>query len=146
MNLIDFKRNLEKIKNGNESFVFSLSEGADDLIFKEVEERLKLTIPDKTKEFYRFHNGFKTLQPDFELFSIENWILLENKEIHFATFDNKIKVYLKSSIINSANQWTIITHDPEYKITLTMGSFWSNKIWKWLRYERAIWCDEFKKE
>ena len=61
MNLIDFKRNLEKIKNANESFVFSLSEGADDLIFKEVEERLKLTIPDKTKEFYKYHNGFKTV-------------------------------------------------------------------------------------
>lgn len=146
MNIEDFKQNLQKLRGTKKNFIFSLSDGTDDLTFKRVEETLRVNIPDKTKEFYTLHNGFKTLNPDFELLPIEGWTSLENGKIHFATFDNNLKIYYKSSKINSANQWTINAYKSDYEITLSMSSFWSNKIWHWLKNERHIWTDEFWKE
>lgn len=146
MNLKDFKQNLQKVKDSNEKFTFSFGDKAGNETFEKVEKALGISIPDKTKEFYRFHNGFITHQPDFELLPLENWTCIEKDKIHLATFDNEIKIYFESSKINSANQWTINTHKTDYVITLSMSSFWSNKIWHWLKNERKIWKDEFWKE
>lgn len=145
MNLKDFNQNLQKVKETKELFVFSLLKGADNLVFEKVEKKLGVSIPEKTKEFYKFHNGFKTHQPHFELLPVENWTSIGKGKIHFATFDNEIKIYFESSKINSANQWSINTQKTDYEITLSMRSFWSNKIWHWLRSERTIWKDEFWK-
>ncbi|PKQ64514.1 hypothetical protein BZG02_06840 [Labilibaculum filiforme] len=146
MNLKDFKLNLQKVKDSNEKFTFSLWDKAGKETFEQVEKALGISISDKTKEFYRFHNGFKTHQPDFELLRLENWSILENDKIHFATFDKDLKVYFDTKELNQADSWSIINPQDNYVLTLTMSSFWSNKIWHWLKTERQIWKDEFWKE
>jgi hypothetical protein len=145
MKLEHFKKNLQKNQDLKSEFSFSISKGASNLNFKQVEEKLNISIPEKTKEFYLIHNGFKTNQPDFELLSLDNWSKSKNEQIHFATFDSDIKVCFNTENINSANQWTIINQDSKYEITLSMSSFWSNKIWHWLRNEKKIWNDEYWK-
>ncbi len=145
MNLEHFKLNLEKISQTNEKFTFSIQTGAKQADFDNAEKQLQVNIPNKIKDFFVVHNGFNTNEPCFELLPIDNWMYLAKNKIHFATFDNQIKVYFDTSKLNSANQWTIKTYDTDYAITLTLSSFWSNKIWHWLKFQRKVWQAEFWK-
>ena len=63
--------------------------------------------------------------------------------IHFATFDNLHKVYFKITECNQAGEWTILTTNDNYEITLTISSFWSNKIWHWIEQDKKIWVDNW---
>jgi hypothetical protein len=40
-----------------------------------------------------------------------------------------------------SNQWDIVASNG-YRITFTMASFWTTKIWAWVEKRRAIWQDE----
>jgi hypothetical protein len=143
MDLSDIKQNLEIIKNTNPDFDFVLGNLANDSDYDLVEKEYSIEIPEKTKEFFYRFNGLSTKNPDFEILPISKWKIEEIGLIHFATFDNRIKVGFDTSRINSADQWTIINIDTNYELTLTMSSFWSNKIWHWLKKKNEIWRDKY---
>jgi len=63
--------------------------------------------------------------------------------MHFATFDNNIKIHFDIKTLNNANEWSILNKKSDYEITKTISSFWSNKIWQWLEKEKKIWDDDW---
>ncbi len=97
------------------------------------------------EKFYSSINGLKTSNPDFEILPIEKWNSAESDLIHFATFDKDLKAYFDTKELNQADSWSIINPKDNYVLTLTMSSFWSNKIWHWIEKKREIWKDEFWK-
>lgn len=143
MKLTDLKTNLEKIKSKDQDFDFQLNEGANNETFKSVEKRLGVSIPEKVKIFFRNFNGLSTINPDLQILPIEDWTREENGFIHFSTFNRQVKIHFDSKEINPADQWTITNPAADYDLTLTMSSFWSNKIFHWIRDQKEIWNDVF---
>jgi hypothetical protein len=85
------------------------------------------------------------LNPNFEIIKL-NELKVENSLVHFATFDNNKQICFEIENLNEAQEWNIIEKETKYKLTLTISSFWSNKIWKWLENEKKIWKDAFWKK
>lgn len=143
MNLIDMQKTLERIKTKNLNFEFILNEATSSKLFEKVENQLGLTIPEKTKHFYKVFNGLKTQNPQLTVFAIEDWKKNTDGLIHFATFNNSAEIFFDTRRLNQADQWTITNPASNYEITLSMSSFWSNKIWHWIKDQKEIWQDQF---
>ena len=141
MQIENFIQRLDKFGRTNDSFEYSLGKQVDNSSFETVEKKLNVKIPDKIKAFYFVANGLKTENPNFEIVELNSWTV-ENGLIHFATFDSSNKVYFVVEI-NQANEWTILNKEKEYEITLTISSFWSNKIWHWIEQNKRIWEDNW---
>lgn len=63
---------------------------------------------------------------------------------HFATLNGSEHSLLRVSRINEAEQWDIVAADG-FRVTLTMASFWSNRMWSWIgdsteRTSRHVSC------
>jgi len=143
MQIEDFIRRIKKneVKNKDFSYKFGKELSTNDFLI--IENKLDINIPTKIKEFYLAANGIHTRNPNFEIIEIDLWILY-SKYIHFATFDNSAKIYFDTSNLNAANEWSILNIKTDYKITLSISSFWSNKIWHWLEHKRKIWEDDWE--
>lgn len=139
MNLEQFINRLNKTQQSKEGFDFKLGKILHLNDFLRIENELKITIPEKIKDFYLVANGLKTVNPDFELIELDDW-KIDSGLIHFASFDTLNKVYFKISEINQAGEWTIFNYKDKYEITLTISSFWSNKIWHWIGQNKKIWA------
>ena len=61
--------------------------------------------------------------------------------LHFATLNGNEQLYFDVSRINEAKQWDIVTADG-FRVTLTMASFWSIRMWSWIEKMRPIWQPE----
>ena len=146
MKITDLNTTLNKFQEKNPQFEFKLESGADDSLIEQTQDRLGMQIPEKTKEFFKTFNGMTTRNPSLEILSIENWTKTAEGLIHFVTFDNAVKVYLDSTEVNQADQWTIVNPSQNYQITQSMSSFWSNKIWHWIKGQKEIWKEEFWKK
>ena len=73
-----------------------------------------------------------------EVFSLRNLEIYDEK-IVFAKFNGKHDLAFLSSNLNQAEQWDIVNASTGFLITLTMASFWSNKLVAWLRSGREIY-------
>jgi hypothetical protein len=142
MNLDDFIKQLEKTKSSTDGFDFCLGGKLEFESLSTFEKRNEIEIPLKIKEFMLVANGLKTFNPDFEIIDFNSWEF-RDRFIHFATFDKKHKIVFDTRKLNSANEWTILNEKDNYEITLTISSFWSNKIWHWLQQRHEIWTDNW---
>ena len=142
MQLNNFINRLDKIHQSNNAFEYKLGKLIQVSDIMDTEMRLKIVIPNRIKSFYLIANGLKTINPCFELIELNSWIV-DNGLIHFATFDNSNKIYFDIKHLNQANEWTILNKDSNYEITLTISSFWSNKIWHWIEQKKKIWSDNW---
>jgi hypothetical protein len=104
--------------------------------------QLGCELPEQICFFYRQMNGLKVEDPSFDILPIQELEVDESKTIHFATADGDRRICFDCSRLNEAGQWDIIDATSGYRITLTMASFWSNKIWKWIDRRRAFWVGE----
>lgn len=143
MNLQDLDKKLNKICSNSTDFSFTINPGLSDSDIENIQIKIGKQIPNKIKEFYKSINGFKTRNPDFEMFPMEKWINTDSELIHFSKFDNDNKVYFDTKEINQADSWSILNPQNNYVLTLTMSSFWSNKVWHWIENRREIWNDEY---
>lgn len=143
MNLIDFEKGLLKLKNKKQNFDYFINPRTDFVDFVSFEKENSLIIPEKIKEFYQIINGFETKNPLFEMLPLEKWIKNNDGFIHFATFNNCERIGFDTNRLNTANQWTIVNLANRFELTLSMSSFWSNKIWHWLKDQKKIWEDDF---
>ena len=142
MQLDNFTKRLDKMKTKNPLFNFRLGNPISLSDCTEIENKLHIEIPEKVKEFYQTTNGLITSNPDFEIIEIDSW-KIENESIHFATFNKINKVFFEISKLNNANEWIIINKENGYEITLSISSFWSNKIWHWIENKKMIWADNW---
>ncbi len=121
-------------------FSYRLEGGATRNGIDETENRLELTLPKQIKLFYSHFNGISVDDPGLTIFAVETLSFDATKRLHFATFDFRHNVYFDASKINVADQWNIVGED-NFLITHTMASFWSNKIWHWLKHRRSVWME-----
>ena len=142
MKLDDFVKKLERNKSSNSQFDFLIGDKISDAEIQTFEKVNNLKIPSKITNFIKVANGLKIENPNFELIDLKNW-MIEDKKIHFATFDRIHKISFDINMLNSAQEWTILNHRTDYQITLTISSFCSNKIWHWINYSKKIWEDNW---
>jgi len=117
---------------------YSLAGPASDEEILSAERRLALSFPAQVRLFYRSFNGLRVDDPQLEVLPIGRLSLASPNRLHFATLDVSRSLYFDVSHVNEAEQWDIVAAD-DYRMTLTMASFWSNKIWAWVEKRRAIW-------
>lgn len=142
MHIDHFIGRLDKTRQSKSGFDYKLGKRLELKDFIDVESVLNIKIPERVKDLYLVANGLKTINPDFELMEISYW-KVNSGLIHFATFDNLSKVYFKITELNQAGEWTILNAEDNYEITLTISSFWSNKIWHWIDQNKRIWDDNW---
>jgi len=130
------------LSQANPNFQFELIDRISKLNIEKTEERLGLKFPVKLWGFYENVNGLITKNPSFEIMSIDK-LMIKDKMIHFATFNNTIEVCFKTDQLNEANEWSIFEKESKFEITKTISSFWSNKIWHWLEKKNKIWADNW---
>ncbi len=143
MNIEDFEKSLLKLKDQKNGFDFKIYSKIDLSDFENFERKTELLIPEKIKEFYSTINGFETMNPSFKMLPMKDWQVNENGLIRFATFNELEEVVFDSKSRNSAGQWSIIHRQSGYEITLSLSSFWSNKIWQWIKNEKKIWKEDY---
>jgi hypothetical protein len=143
MHLDDIQTRLERLKAEKTKFKFILSSGVDIIDFSKTEQLIGKSLPEKIREFWAYTNGLQTDNPKFVILKIQDFEMAANGLIHFATFNGNTKVYFDTSTLNQANEWFIVYPDEQYIITLTMSSFWANKMWHWLKNGTEIWRDNY---
>ena len=141
MHLEQIPSEFQKLSNQND-LIYSLGKAASkEEIFK-AEQKLDVTFPTQIKLFYESYNGLRVEEPQLEVLSLEQLHFVTPYKLNFAVIDDRHQFYFDTSQINEADQWDIVTQD-DYLITKTMASFWTNKIWAWLKRRREIWKEEF---
>ena len=100
-------------------------------------------IPKGLGELYSLVNGFKITEPrKFELLEPSKLILLDNRYLVFAVFNETEMVCFDTDQLNDASEFNIISYDNKFLITLTFGSFLMNKVWAWVNRGRKVWDKE----
>ena len=117
---------------------YSLADAASAQDIREAEERLGVSIPWQVKLFYSSYNGLRVEDPQLEILPAGRLERADPVRLHFATLDGGRRLYFDASHVNEAGQWDVVAEDG-YRVTLTMASFWSNRIWAWVEKRRPIW-------
>ena len=119
-----------------------LQPGATDLALDSAEGRLGYKLPGQVRAFYSQHNGLSVVDPRFEIWSLADLSVDDHRRIHFATADGAHRIYFDCSWFNDAGQWDIVEPVTSKRITYTMASFWTNKMWKWIDFRQRFWLGE----
>jgi hypothetical protein len=122
----------------DKGLVYRLFPGATLLQFQEAESRLAIKFPEQPAIFWTTFNGFKIIDPPFQIFPIEE-LIRERDLLIFSTCNEDVRIAFDIRSLNSAGQWSIINADTNYQITLTMASYWSTHMWSWIAKHRPIW-------
>ena len=136
MNLEYFETNLNKL-----GLDYKLHSGASELEIQDAQIRLEVSFPSKVYSFYKNINGLIVNEPKLEVYGLNN-VKRFGSNVVFASFNGIHQIAMDVSKLNEAEQWNIINHNTGFIITLSMASFWSNKIWAWLRNNREVWEQE----
>ncbi len=137
MHLEQIKLNFDK-RRDTKGLHAILQSGAIDA----AEVRIGHSFPDQVRAFYSKHNGLRVDDPRFEILPIDDLSADDQSRIHFATADGIYQICFDCSHLNEAEQWDIIEPETGDRITYTMASFWTNKIWKWLDHGLVFWHGE----
>jgi cell wall assembly regulator SMI1 len=105
----------------------------------EAEARLGVALPAQVARFYRHYDGLRIDDPPPDVLPLAQLALVAPRRLHFATVNGHHVLCFNTAALNAAGQWDIVTQASGYRITLTMASCWSNKLWAWLDKGRPIW-------
>jgi hypothetical protein len=136
MDLTSFESNLQKL-----NLEYNVGSGLANTDIERIEEKLGVSFPEQVKEFYMNFGTLNIRSPRLEIYSPLELTEKEGKII-FCKFKGMHELSFDISELNQANQWNIINTKTGYIVTHTMASFWSNKVWAWLRGNREIWAHE----
>jgi hypothetical protein len=124
------------------NFVYSIQAAASIEDISNAQKRLSVEFPSQVKMFYQCANGLRVDDPPLEIFPLDRLHRTSSTLVQFATLDGRHQLVFDTSHLNEAGQWSILGANG-FHVTLTMASFWSNKIWAWLDKRRKIWQDEW---
>ncbi len=144
MDLLHIPRNLEKLFSDKSGF-FKLETGASKNEIRETEMKLNLSFPAQVKLFYETYNGLMVENPSLCIHPLEKMKFTAPGKLEFAIFDEIHPVCFDVTSINHGGQWNIVA-EKDFLVTFTMASFWSNKIWAWLRNRRTMWKEEVQSQ
>lgn len=111
---------------------------ADDVA--RAETRLEISLPAQVALFYLAFDGLRVEEPRLEIRALEQLEFDGGGRLHFCSLADNRRLVFDTARLNAAGQWDIVSVDG-YRVTFTMASFWSNKIWAWIEKRRPIWCD-----
>ena len=137
----DLIRNFEK-RAKKSDLKYLVGEPASTREIEKAQERLGVRFPSQLKQFYQTINGLHVNNPLLDILCLNDLEIDKSGRIHFATFDKNHRIGFNTAELNAAEQWDIINMETEFKLTLTVASFWSNKIWGWIDRRRPVWQDE----
>lgn len=138
MTLDQLERNLVE-RQSTQRLRYELGPPATEQQLRSAEGRLNAQMPRQVRLFYSTYNGPEVALPALAISPIEALVRDNEDLVHFATFDGDHHVYFNVGRENVAEQWDVLGPDRQSRITMTMASFWSNKIWKWIDREGPIW-------
>jgi hypothetical protein len=122
--------------------VYTLGDPASDILITQTEQRLGLVFPEQVRWFYQHHNGLLIESPALNVLSLDQLYYLAPEDLCFALVDQQHHLCFDVSHLNESAQWDLIAAESRYRVTYTMASFWSNKLWAWINQRRAIWQPE----
>lgn len=140
MNLDDLSIRLQKL-SAQSGLDYRLADPASGGDISSAESRLGVMLPAQVRLFYQSYNGLYVRDPYLKVLPLGGLEFSRPRRLHFTTLDEERHLYFDVSQINNAGQWNIVA-DEDYLVTMTMASFWSNKIWAWVERKRPIWRDE----
>ena len=105
--------------------------------------RLGSPLPEQLCSFYLHVNGLDVTDPALQVLPIQELRRSGNGLVRFATLDHRHHLALDATSWNEAGQWSVVSEATGYVVTLTIASFWSNKIFAWLDKKREIWSAEY---
>jgi hypothetical protein len=118
---------------------YTLGVPASVALLEATEQRLVVRFPAQVKQFYQHYNGLSIDSPPLDVIALEQLTFLSMYRLHFATVDHQHHLCFDYSHLNAAGQWDIVTASDNARITFTMASFWSNKLWAWIDKGHPIW-------
>ncbi|MDP9380074.1 MAG: SMI1/KNR4 family protein [Chloroflexota bacterium] len=121
---------------------YSLGAPAPESAIQQAQRRLGVALPTQVERFYRYYDGLSAADPPLEVFPLERLAFVHRDRLRFAVVDGRHDLCFDVSGVNEAGQWDIVVAATGYRVTMTMASFWSNKLWAWIDQRRAIWMPE----
>ncbi|WP_375758507.1 hypothetical protein [Corallococcus exercitus] len=118
------------------------SPGATGEALDACERRLGVTFPANVRRFYAAHDGVWVEAPSLIIRPLEELVLAPGGRLSFADFDFQHTLAFAVDAVNEAGEWDIVNAKTGFKVTLTMASFWSNKVFAWVMRQRPIWAEE----
>ena len=112
---------------------------------EDFERRCGVILPPSVRRFYRQHDGLRVTSPSLRILSLNDLALADGR-VTFAIFNNSNRMAFETSRTNIAGEWDIVCAETGFLVTLTMASFWSNKIFAWIDRRREVWREEFPSE
>ncbi|NOK11448.1 SMI1/KNR4 family protein [Corallococcus exercitus] len=106
------------------------------------EQRLGVTFPVSVRRFYAAHDGLRVEAPSLVIRPLEELVLAPGGRLPFADFDFQHTVAFAMGAVNAAGEWDLVNAETGFQVTLTMASFWSNKVFAWVMRQRRIWAEE----
>ncbi len=137
MELEQIARQLER-RAQQRGLHYWLGPPAPEAAIAHAEQQLGVVFPAQINRFYRHYNGLRVEAPFLEVLPLEQLALTNKPRLHFAVIDHAQHLYFDISHRNAADQWDIITAGGA-RVTFTLASFWSNKLWAWVDKKRPIW-------
>ena len=138
MHLDHIQRRFEKL--GQQGLEYRIAPAASTEAIDAAEHRLGVTFPEQVRRFYSAFDGIEVLDPPFKLYALEE-MAREGSLLEFCLCDHVHRLAFETGQINHAGQWFIVNAETGYRITFTMASFWSIRMWSWIELGRPIWYD-----
>lgn len=131
-----------KRKSAEIGWSYTLGSPAAESALLAAETRLGVAFPEQVKAFYRHYDGLVAGTPPVVIHSVANMRFVTPEYLLFATIANQHDLCFDVSNLNQADQWDIVPAATGYRVTLTMASFWSNKLWAMLVKNQPVWEGE----
>lgn len=106
----------------------------------DAQRRLNVKFPEQARLFYATCDGLEVIDPPLVVLSLSE-LKCDGALLEFCRCKGTHRLALDTRSLNEAGQWSIVNADTGYRITLTLASFWSIRMWSWIESRRAIWCD-----
>jgi hypothetical protein len=119
---------------------YNIAPGASPEALQATEIRLGVRFPDQVCLFYSAFDGFEVNEPAFRVLPLAE-MERDGELLEFCRCDRIHRLAFDTSEINEAGQWFIVDAETGYRVTFTMASFWSVRMWSWIVLRRPIWYD-----
>ena len=138
MRLDQVQRRFETL--GRRGLAYRIAPGASAEAIGAAERRLGVTFPEQVRRFYAAFDGIEILDPPFKLYALDEFEP-EGSLLAFCRCDQVHRLAFDTGRVNEAGQWFIVNAGTGYRVTHTMASFWSIRMWSWIELGRPIWYD-----
>ncbi|MGC4118492.1 MAG: SMI1/KNR4 family protein [Myxococcales bacterium] len=132
--LDNFKRTFERRRAERKTLRYDLRSGATEEELDAAERRLGLALPQAVRGFYSAFNGLFIQGPQALEILEAGQLELDSKSnlVPFARIYRAHLVCFDTKVLNQAGQWPIVFARTGHHITDSIGSFLSNKLWKFV--------------